>query len=93
MLEQLRMSASVRGRVQGVGFRAFVIAEACSLGLKGFVRNRPDGTVEVAAEGSTGALRGLEAALRRGPRGARVDRVATEWSAATGEFVDFDARY
>lgn len=67
----------VSGTVQGVGFRAYVSREAQALGLRGFVRNRSDGTVEVEAYGSEPQLQGLAAVLARGPRGARVTRVAT----------------
>lgn len=63
----------VRGRVQGVGFRWFVWREAERLGLGGFARNLPDGTVEVVSQGPDEALDRLEQALRRGPSGARVD--------------------
>ena len=65
----------VRGRVQGVGFRWFVEAEARMLGVNGWVRNNPDGTVEVLAAGSSEQLAGLHRRLRQGPRAARVDDV------------------
>jgi len=65
----------VRGRVQGVGFRWFVMAEAGRLGLEGYVRNLPDGTVEVVARGTREAVGELEQALARGPAMARVDDV------------------
>src|SRR2546422_2497627 len=62
----------VFGRVQGVGFRWFVLREAQRLGLRGFCSNLPDGTVEVVAEGEDAALAQLERALGRGPPAARV---------------------
>ena len=65
----------VRGRVQGVGFRWFVEREAHILGLAGWVRNNPDGSVEVLAIGSRDQLIGLRSRLREGPRAARVDEV------------------
>lgn len=65
----------VRGRVQGVGFRWFVHREAAALELNGWVRNTEDGHVEVVAAGEADALAGLKQALRRGPRGSRVDAV------------------
>ncbi|WP_328774473.1 acylphosphatase [Elioraea tepida] len=65
----------VSGRVQGVGFRAFVVREACALGLAGWVRNLADGRVEALAEGDPAALAKLAEALGRGPLLARVDRV------------------
>ena len=65
----------VRGRVQGVGFRWFVEAEARSLGIAGWVRNNADGTVEVLAIGNRDQLTNLRSRLQRGPRAARVDNV------------------
>ncbi len=66
---------SVRGRVQGVGYRVFVAEEAAARGVQGWVRNRRDGTVETVLAGSPDALGELMAALRRGPAGARVDAI------------------
>ncbi|HEV8305707.1 MAG TPA: acylphosphatase [Gemmatimonadales bacterium] len=63
----------VRGRVQGVGFRWFVYREADRLGLGGFARNLPDGSVEVVSEGPEESLEVLERLLERGPAMARVD--------------------
>jgi acylphosphatase len=65
----------VSGRVQGVGFRAFCLRAATSLQLDGWVRNLPDGRVEVMATGDVDALDGLGDALRRGPTYGRVDHV------------------
>ena len=65
----------VSGRVQGVGFRWFVKREGRRLALRGVVRNLPDGSVEVVAEGADGALQVLHEALRHGPSGSRVDHV------------------
>jgi acylphosphatase len=65
----------VRGRVQGVGFRWFVEREAHILGIAGWVRNNPDGSVEVLAMGSLEQLQELRSRLRIGPRAARVDDV------------------
>lgn len=65
----------VRGLVQGVGFRWFVRGEARTRGLTGWVRNLPDGSVEVVARGSQPLIAELETALARGPAGARVDRL------------------
>jgi acylphosphatase len=66
----------VSGRVQGVGFRWFVLREGGALSLDGTVRNLPDGRVEVVARGAAGVLDDLAARLRRGPRGARVSSLA-----------------
>lgn len=62
----------VRGRVQGVGFRWFVRELAREAGLHGWVRNNPDGSVELVAAGSASALDRLEGAVREGPPGADV---------------------
>jgi acylphosphatase len=87
-----RLEAVVRGRVQGVGFRWFVIEAANRLGLDGWVANEPDGTVRCVAEGDRAALSGLLEQLRVGPRGARVDGVDEAWLPATGALQGFGAR-
>lgn len=74
----------VSGRVQGVGYRYFVLREAEALGVSGFARNQPDGSVEVVAEGGAEALAGLEALLREGPAFAEVEGVAREAIAERG---------
>ncbi len=88
----LRLHAVVHGRVQAVGFRAFVIDVANRLGIKGWVRNRWDGTVEVVAEGERPGLEQLLASLKVGPRMASVEKVDAEWLEATGEFFGFYSR-
>jgi acylphosphatase len=65
----------IRGRVQGVGYRAFVEDEAAMRGLEGFVRNRRDGTVEAVIAGSSETVAAMIEACRRGPFSARVDAV------------------
>lgn len=65
----------ISGRVQGVGYRWFTLRQAQTLGVRGWVSNLPDGRVEVVAEGPSAALESLDAALRMGPRMARVDGV------------------
>ncbi len=88
-----RLYVIVRGRVQMVGFRYFVLEEARALGLNGWVRNGDDGaTVEVVAEGSQEDLRLLEEALRAGPRGARVEAVDATWSDALDGHESFEVR-
>jgi len=89
---RLRLHALVEGIVQGVGFRYFVQDQAVHLGLKGWVRNRWDGSVEVMVEGSRADLDKLLNALYRGPRAAQVKGVRTEWSPETGEFRGFQVR-
>jgi len=68
----------VSGRVQGVGFRWFTMHRARALDLDGWVRNTPDGRVEVWAEGSESAVDALEAALKGGPPGAMVRSVSAD---------------
>ena len=75
--------AIVRGRVQGVTFRAATEKEALRLGLAGYARNLPDGTVEVVARGPEEAIRELVAYLHRGPAPARVDGVEIDWADST----------
>jgi acylphosphatase len=88
-LLERRLHAMVRGRVQGVGYRATTIDEARRLGLAGWVRNRVDGTVEVLAEGLEPKLSLLLAYLRRGPWGAHVTSVVEDWSSAQGAPMPF----
>jgi len=89
----MRLTAIVRGRVQGVFFRDFTRREASSLGLEGYVRNVPDGTVEVIAEGPRETVERLLQQVTLGPSSARVDRVEVEWQEPTGEFERFEVRY
>lgn len=84
-----RLEAVVRGRVQGVGFRYFVVERARELRLTGTVRNLRSGDVEVVAEGEEGALEALLVALKQGPRMSRVDEVHAVWKPPTGEFTGF----
>lgn len=80
------------GVVQGVGYRAFTQSVAGRLGLYGYVRNCPDGSVEVIAEGEDAPLKQLLEALWRGPIGARVQHVETSYTDATGEYTHFEIR-
>ena len=79
-----RLHAIVHGDVQGVGFRYFVQRRADEVGLAGWVRNRPEGTVELVAEGGRPALERFLQQLGRGPGAASVERVESEWSEAEG---------
>jgi acylphosphatase len=79
----------VRGRVQGVFFRASVQREAKRLGLTGWVKNLADGSVEFLAEGEEQELKELLGWAQRGPSAARVDRVDSRWRSYTGDFTDF----
>ncbi len=78
--------------MQGVYFRQYTWQEARRLGLFGWVANQPDGTVRVVAEGPVETLRQLLDFLHRGSPSARVERVDSAWSAATGTFVAFQVR-
>lgn len=88
-----RLTAIVHGRVQGVSFRHYTRLEAQRLGLVGWVANRPDGTVQVVAEGPEPVLQQLTAYLKRGPTMAHVTEVETQWPEATGEFNQFGIRW
>lgn len=87
-----RLHAIISGRVQGVGFRYFVQENAYRLNLKGWVRNRWDGTVEVEAEGNQRVLDQLVQTLHQGPTSAIVSEINTEWLPASGNFIDFRVR-
>ena len=78
----------VTGRVQGVGYRDWVCGQAERLALRGWVRNRRDGSVEAVVEGDDTAVQAMIAAARRGPPAARVDSVAVD-DAGDGPFADF----
>lgn len=83
-MERSAVHLVVVGRVQGVAFRAYAVDEATRLGLSGWVRNRPDGTVEARAEGSRQAVDAFVAWCRHGPPAARVQDVRVSAEAATG---------
>ncbi len=82
----------IAGRVQGVGFRWFVHDAAAREGVHGWVRNLADGSVEVMAEGDAASVDRLEAAARRGPSSARVERFGVEELAPTGRTTGFEIR-
>jgi acylphosphatase len=90
--ERARLHLVVRGRVQGVGFRFSAYDEAKELALAGWVRNLPNGDVEIVAEGSRENLQMLAAWAHLGPPSAHVTDVREEWSDFTGEFKDFRIR-
>lgn len=88
----MRARIIVHGRVQGVYFRQTAQDRAERLGLAGWVRNNPVGSVEVLAEGDKAALEELVVWCRVGPPTAQVDRVEVVWAQATGEFHRFRVR-
>jgi acylphosphatase len=81
----VRAHLVVRGRVQGVWFRGSMQDEAETLGLAGWVRNRPDGTVEAEVEGAREVVDALIEWARHGPPGARVTNVEVRWIEPRGE--------
>ncbi len=88
------LRATVRGKVQAVGYRQFVLMKARSLGLTGYVCNGEDGrSVEVVAAGLATALEELLQHLRRGPFLSRVDEVEELWSDEVGGYSSFDIAF
>jgi len=88
--ELTRLHAFINGRVQGVGFRYFVIEKAELLQVNGWVRNTYDGQVEVTAEAIRPALERFLVYLSHGPPVAYVTDVQTSWQPASGEFSGFE---
>lgn len=87
-----RLHVIVKGMVQGVGFRWFVERQAQARALRGYVRNRMDGSVEVDAEGEKELLQEFLAEIRRGPRSAEVTDTLVEWLATTHASPGFHIR-
>ncbi|MFI9592269.1 acylphosphatase [Nonomuraea sp. NPDC052265] len=90
--ENVRVTAWVRGRVQGVGFRWWTRARALELGLTGWARNTDDGRVEVVAEGPREACVKLLELLKGCDTPGRVDGVVERWSEARGSLAGFVER-
>ncbi len=84
-----RIHLVIRGRVQGVFYRASAVREAKRLGLTGWVKNRPDNGVELVAEGEEDQVKDFLAWAQHGPSTARVDKIDTRWRSYTGEFASF----
>ena len=89
---QAAVHVLVRGRVQGVGFRYFALDTAQNLGLVGWVRNLPDGTVEAYAEGNKRTLESWIDHLHQGPSLSRVDSLDTHWQIPSETFTIFQIR-
>ncbi len=89
MAEQARVHVLIEGRVQGVFFRAHTRDQARARGLKGWVRNLPDGRVEALFEGDQTALHGMLAWCRKGPPYSYVDTVEVNWQPYQGDLADF----
>ncbi len=92
-IPEKRVHALISGRVQGVWYRASTRQEAIRLGLSGWVKNLPDGRVELVAEGPAQAVDALIKWCHKGPPYAAVDKVDVEEQAPTGKYDDFDLRF
>jgi acylphosphatase len=91
MADDSRVSCMVTGRVQGVGFRAFVVAQAKMLGLTGWVRNGTDGrSVEIIMEGASGKVEQLLREIEQGPPLAYVEQVRTTKLDGPAQFTHFE---
>jgi acylphosphatase len=88
-----RVHINASGVVQGVYFRQNTLAKARELGLRGFVRNLPDGRVEIVCEGSQEGIDNMIAWCRKGPREARVQSLDIQWGEFEDEFKDFRITY
>lgn len=91
--EHARVHIWVTGRVQGVGFRAFVEYSARKIGVSGWVRNVGYETVEAVAEGTQFQIDQFVQMMKVGPRAARVDECRVEVETPAGEFQDFQMRF
>ena len=87
-----RIHIWVTGRVQGVGFRAFVLQSGLLFGISGWVRNVGYDRVETVAEGRQDILERFSQVVKAGPRASRVDEAQAEWEIPTGEFDGFEVR-
>jgi acylphosphatase len=85
--------AVVTGRVQGVGFRYYAQEHAAGLGLRGYVRNCGDGSVEIHAEGGLEDLKTFLLRLEKGPGHSRVDNLTFNWCVPSGTFTRFIIDY
>lgn len=92
-MTSVRAHVTIRGHVQGVWYRGSMCEEAERLGASGWVRNRPDGSVEAEMEGPREMVEALIEWAGRGPRGARVTDVRVEWIAPHGERMEFAVRH
>jgi acylphosphatase len=92
-MSKVRAHLVVNGRVQGVYFRAETYDQAAALGLTGWVKNRPDRSVEAVAEGSREKIEKLIDWCRQGPPRAEVLDVNVTWEEYTGEFEEFKIIY
>ena len=89
MYEASRVRTVITGRVQGVGFRYFVLRNAKELRLAGWVRNRTDGAVEIVAEGDKQDLQHLVSKLKIGPPTAWIEHISIQWQPPADNLADF----
>ena len=92
-MEKGRVHLIISGFVQGVFYRASTRDMACGLGLKGWVRNLPDGSVEAVFEGPAEKLKQAVQWCNYGPPGATITKVNEKWGEFEGKFTGFDVRY
>jgi acylphosphatase len=91
--DMVRVHIWVTGRVQGVGFRAFVMQSAALFGLAGWVRNVGYDQVETVAEGRRDVIERFAEAVRAGPRASRVEESRLEWETPMGDLDQFRVRF
>jgi len=92
-VKMVRAHVIISGRVQGVFFRAYTRDWAKELGVKGWIRNLPDGSVEAVFEGEEGSVKEIIHRCERGPPLAIVENIKVTWEKYKGEFKDFEIRY
>jgi acylphosphatase len=92
-MNEQQLHVVISGLVQGVGFRHATYRQALKLGLRGWVRNLPDGRVEAVIQGERATIEQLHAWCQHGPAIARVDRVETTWEAVRTPYTSFDIAF
>jgi acylphosphatase len=91
-MSDIAANIHISGVVQGVGFRYFVYMNSKAFGVKGYVRNLPDGSVEVRAEGPRGLIEDFIGTVRVGPRLSNVTGLSVEWMKCEGIYTTFEIR-
>ena len=89
----MKAEVIVQGVVQGVGYRFFVLNQARLYNVKGYVKNMPDGTVQVVAEGDKGIVKDFIERLRIGPLSAHVTGIDVKWDEKDLGFTEFRLQY
>lgn len=93
MSQDKAIKVAVEGRIQGVGYRAFIQQKATKLGLKGYIRNSGGSEVEVVAEGAEDSLEELLDFLESGPTRAEIEDVSWQWIDLSGDYIRFSIKY